>query len=76
MTGRAIKVTWGILGRQNEKEMVSVKWIASDGPELVPTTDVSFFLNIDYLQGSKFGRPPPSWRLPDATVGKRGLRKH
>jgi hypothetical protein len=39
LTGLAIKGTWVNLGRQKEKEMISIKWIASDGSELVPTTD-------------------------------------
>jgi hypothetical protein len=30
LTGRAIKGTWVNLGRQKEKVMISIKWIASD----------------------------------------------
>jgi hypothetical protein len=41
---RAIKGTWGNLGRQKEKEMISIIWIASDGPELVPTTEFNIIL--------------------------------
>jgi hypothetical protein len=44
LTGRAFKDTWGDLGRQKEKELKSIKWIASDESELVPTTDVELLL--------------------------------
>jgi hypothetical protein len=44
LTGRAIKDTWGNLGRQKEKEIILHKWISSDGSELVPATDVKLDL--------------------------------
>jgi hypothetical protein len=39
LTGRTIKGTWGDLGRQKEIRNDIHEWIASDGSELVPTTD-------------------------------------
>jgi hypothetical protein len=48
LTGRAIKVTWGNLGRLKEKEMAFRKFIASDEPVMVLTkmkNDVIPFLN-------------------------------
>jgi hypothetical protein len=49
LTGRAIKGTWGNLGRQKEKEMIIHKWILDDGSELVPTTDGTINLTLPYL---------------------------
>jgi hypothetical protein len=46
MTGRAIKGTWGTLGRQTENEITSLEWIASDESELVLTTDVNMSLPL------------------------------
>jgi hypothetical protein len=44
LTGRAIEGTGDNLGRQKQKEMISTKWIASDGSELIPAIDVDLTL--------------------------------
>jgi len=32
-----------------KKEMISIIWIASDGSELVPTTEVKITLNLKHM---------------------------
>jgi hypothetical protein len=50
LTGRAIKDTWSNLGEAEGKKIPDIhKWIAFDGSELVPTTDVENILTYPII---------------------------